>query len=555
MKLHEDSHTELDELRAELHQLERRVAMLEHREPYAPEAPVLQSTQIETAYAESPPSSQAPASEPPPTQAPHAAIPVVVRTAGRAILGLAGAFLLRAVAESNFVPQLIVVIAAIIYGVMWLGISSHIRRKDPVAAVAYSITSAFILAPLLWEATVRFKVLPPVATAAILVAYVLLGTKLPWTGPTIVAVTTLAAIGAALGLMVQTGDLVPFAAALLLIAAIAPTGKMRVISALSADFAVWLLIYIATRSGGVPPGYQTIGLTASIPLCSLLFLIFAVRIVRRTVVQLQPITVFEIFQIAIAFALSAGGAFVLTQGHASAPLGSLCAIGAAACYFIAYMRFAEAPVRNHHVFAYWGAALGLIACYLILPEALLIWIWSAAAVVATLARIRIHGAVYLLAAAIVSSLPMIIFNTFTNSTLPPVSSALWIVAVAAVGCYVADILTPGSKPLVSLIPALFAAVCTSALLLSVISPSPTLLATVRTLVICVFTLVLAYYGSRTAHSELTWISYAGMAVGALKLFAEDFRTSPPAALAVALICYGSLLILIPKLRTRSASKS
>jgi hypothetical protein len=526
-----NQYSELEDLREKLHRLELRVEFLERG------APLAQAIVVPEA-----------APEPVQTQAPHAAIPVVVPTAGRAVLGLAGAFLLRALAESNAIPRLFVVIVAILYGALWLCVSPHIRRKDPVAAVAYSIVSAFILAPLLWEATVRLNVLPPIATAVILVAYVLLGTQLPWTGPTIACVTTLASIGAAIGLMIQTGDLLPFAAALLIMAAIAPTGKLSAVGALAADFAVWLLIYIATRSGGIPPGYQPIGHAAAIALCALLFLIFATVTARRTVLQLQTIAIFDIVQLGIAFALAAGGTLALTQGQAAAPVGALCAVGAAACYFTAYMRFAVAPVRNHHVFAYWGAALGLAACYLILPESQLVWIWSAAAIVATLARIRIHGAIYLLAAAIVTNLPATIFNTYTNSALPPVAPALWIVAVAAAACYAADLATPGSKPLISLIPALFAAVSISALILSLIAPSLALLATARTLVICTFTLGLAFYGGRTAHSELTWISYAGLMVGALKLFAEDFRNSPPAALAVSLVCYGSLLILIPKLR-------
>ena len=110
--------------------------------------------------------------------------------------------------------------------------------------------------------------------------------------------------------------------------------------------------------------------------------------------------------------LAAAGTFRLTEGRAASAIGALCAIACAACYFTAFIRFAEKPGRNHQVFAAWGAALGLTACILILPDSQLTLIWSAAAVLATLAGARaslatlvLHGGVYLLAAAVTSAIP------------------------------------------------------------------------------------------------------------------------------------------------------
>lgn len=511
-----DQHTELEELREELHKLERRVGYLEHRVEPVPRlepAPVLTTG---------------------PTPAPPRdfAFPGAIRTAGRALLGLAGGFLLRALAQSNVAPTLLVVVVAMVYGFVWLFVAPRLRRDDRIAGTAYSITAALILIPLFWEATVRFKVLPPLATSLILVGYVLLSFMLPWSGPTMTTISTLAALGAAIALMVQTGDLVPFAAALLAMAAVSHRGKVGPAAALAADFGVWLVLYIATRPGGVPAGYQSISPIASLTLCFALIFIHAATIVRRTVLDSQTITVFEIVQLLIAFVLSAGGALVITDTKAAPAIGSLCAIGAALCYFTAFQRFSGSLRRNHHVYLSWGALLGLVACYLILPESLLMWTWSAAAIMARLAGIRVHAAIYLLAAALIS--------------MPPSTMALWVIATAAV-C----IAIPRSNPWANLIPAAIATLAICTLVVHLAAPSPQILPTARTLVICAAALALALVGSRTGRAELVWISYTAVGLGALKLFAEDFRQSPPAALAVSLLCYGVLLILVPKLRPRA----
>jgi len=78
-----------------------------------------------------------------------------------------------------------------------------------------------------------------------------------------------------------------------------------------------------------------------------------------------------------------------------------------------------------------------------------------------------------------------------------------------------------------------------------------LLATVRTLVTCALALAYAFIGSRAGRNELVWISYLAIALGTLKLILEDFRQSNPVALAVSLVCYGALLIVVPKLSSKS----
>src|ERR1019366_3711045 len=100
------------------------------------------------------PASATPAAEPIALPQEGGVFPVV----GKAMLGIAGAYLLRALAESGSLPQLVVVALALAYAGMWLLWAARVPANTPFASVAYAVTSALILAPMLWELTLRFKV-------------------------------------------------------------------------------------------------------------------------------------------------------------------------------------------------------------------------------------------------------------------------------------------------------------------------------------------------------------------------------------------------------------
>ena len=87
---------------------------------------------------------------------------------GRAMLGIAGAYVLRAVAESTSLPKLALAAIAIAYAILWLVWAVRQNAEAWLASTIYAGTSALILAPMLWELTLSFKVLAPSATAVIL---------------------------------------------------------------------------------------------------------------------------------------------------------------------------------------------------------------------------------------------------------------------------------------------------------------------------------------------------------------------------------------------------
>jgi len=522
MTPHEDENPELTVLREEIHRLALRVDALEHHTVYHAEAAA-------PAY----------------VGTPEFAMPDAIPVLGKAVLALAGAYVLRALAEASPVPSPIVVALAILYAIGWLASAQWSARRSALGGATYSLTAALILSPMLWEGTARFHVLPSLVTAAVPVVFAAIGSG--------AAITTISSILTALALMIGTGDLVPFALALLAIAAMAQThGRIRVPAMVAAALGVCVVVFIVTRPAGVPEDYRPVGPAMSMALCWLLFTISAAGIGWRAVWRRGLLTVFEIVQAVVSFLLAAGGSLQDHPGTGrSGASGHFARWPALPAIFTAFMSFPQSPRRNHHVFAAWGAVLGILACWLILSDWWLTPIWSAAAVVATVTRRRtlaIHGELFLLAAGIASGMPQASMNAFAGVSLHSPTSAMWFFTLAATACYALSYRTQ-----LGIVSALVAAPSLAALVIMVVRLPLALLLTARTLIICALALGYALTGFRTGRREMFWIAYAAIALGSVKLLGVDFRQSHPAALAVSLLCYGGLLLLMPRLSARPKS--
>jgi hypothetical protein len=122
---------------------------------------------------------------------------------------LGGAYLLRALTESRVLTASAGVGLGILYGAPWLLLASRAAgRGAQLDAFAHALTAALIGYPLVWEATLRFEVVPPAQSAALLGAlaagaYVLSSLRqlqgLAW-------VATIGAMVSAVGLAIGTGD-------------------------------------------------------------------------------------------------------------------------------------------------------------------------------------------------------------------------------------------------------------------------------------------------------------------------------------------------------------
>jgi hypothetical protein len=76
------------------------------------------------------------------------------------------------------------------------------------------------------------------------------------------------------------------------------------------------------------------------------------------------------------------------------------------------------------------------------------------------------------------------------------------------------------------------------------------LATVRTVIIAVAAVALAWLARTAASDEALWMTYAALVLGGLKLLMEDFPGSRPATLFIGLAAYGGALIVAPGLARR-----
>ena len=104
----------------------------------------------------------------------------LIQELGRAILGIGGAYLLRAAAESGVVPGWAGAAAALIYAALWLNAAARTRPGREMAGIVYAATAALILSPMLWETTVRFRILPAAVTAGLLIAFMACGSAVAW---------------------------------------------------------------------------------------------------------------------------------------------------------------------------------------------------------------------------------------------------------------------------------------------------------------------------------------------------------------------------------------
>jgi len=473
-----------------------------------------------------------------------------------------------------------VLFVAILYACFWMVWAVRIHSASRFASITYGITSALILSPMLWESTVRFQVLSPAIAAGVTVAFVVLTIALAWRRDLqlIPWVATLASVITALALIIETHELVPLTAALLAVALVTEAAAclghgltLRAIPALAADFAVWLLVFVLAADS-IPEGYHPAAGGTIATLCFLLLAVYGASIGVHNFALRHPITIFEIGQAVIAFALASYGALRATHDSIARPLGAVFMLQAAVCYWGSLFRFTEdAHARNRRVSATWAAALLLAGNFLLLPANLQIPLLCAAAAAATFVYTRsrklslgMHASLYLVAATIASTLPAYAADALAENVPGIPDWRIWIVALTAALCYGVGAstqqdqgrrrllwVTPGA--LVSFTAASIAIATIVGLASRHLELAASSLSVIRTVVICAVALALGFLGSLQKRIELAWLAYAAVGLGTLKLLLEDLRFGNAASLVVSLLFYGLILILLPRVAKRRES--
>ena len=551
----------LARLSATVETLERRVYALEH--PASNQPSTSETAEIR--------SITAPIAQPLPSAQPGGAFSVV----GKAMLGIAGAYLLRAMAESTTFPRAAVVVIAIAYAAMWLAAATRVKTEARFASIAYAATSVLILVPMLWELTLRFSVFPAAMAASVLAAFVVASFVLAWKRhfAAVVWVTTAAGSTAALIMAVATHDLLPFIVAILVMAmaseyaaAYNRSSAVRLWVAASADIAVCALIYIASRAADSRLDYKQVSEWLLLTLGPILLLLYGASATTQTILRRRKITFFEASQTLVAFFLAVWSMLAFASGSGSITLGVLCLLSSAVGYALVFARFDSTTAqRNFHVYAAGSAALFLLGVYLSLPSIWPVLLLVTAAIVTSILGVRtahltleFHGLVFLWAAAFSSGLLLYIAHAFAGTVPASPGGLISIVAAAAVVSYAVERRFQADQwhhYVLDVLSAILAVGATAAFLVYAlvrltevaITPGASHVAVIRTLTICALALVLAYSGSRWGRKELAWLAYGALVFVALKLVFEDMRHGHLGFTAASIFLYAITLLSVPRL--------
>jgi len=494
---------------------------------------------------------------------------------GRAMLGVAGAYVLRAVEESSSLPRLAVAAAGIAYAFAWLVWAARTRGGLRFTGAIYAGTSALILAPMVWELTLRFHVISPAMAAAVVCSFALVAVGLTWGRDLkpVLRAGSVAAAGLALALAVSSHTQMPFIVVLLIIAAIcefAPgmesVPEVRALVAMAADAAIWILIYIYFAPQSAGEEYPSLGRATLLAPGVAIFLLFASSVGWQTLARRRKISILATIQTTIAFLLAAVSVADFGPQGSVVILGAVCLALAAAVYAAVFTVFERAKEpRNAAVFSAWGAALLLAGSSLCLPPLATIALLGAAAVAATLVGSRrnrlameFYGMVFLLAGAAESGLPSFLVSAFVGTPQGAPAADVWIVAFTVTICYAAAQPHKGESWMPQTLHLGFAALAAAALVALLvegltglatlrIQPGAYHLAFIRTLTLCAAALALVFSGAHWRRVELTRLGYAAMALVAIKLVTEDLRHGHLAYIAASIFLVALTLIAAPRM--------
>lgn len=496
-------------------------------------------------------------------------------TLGKTMLGFAGGFLLRALAESAKLPIWVVEALAIAYAVGWLVLATKSNAKSNLASVVYGGTSILILGPMLWELIFRFKAMSPVGAAFVIVGFVVVATVFTWNrGSAVVYSTTQAACALiALALSIASHALMPFVFALLLMflvaeyAAARDRGRsIRPWIALATDLAISGALFVYSGLPTSRTQYPDIQIALLLAPSGMLLLICAGSVAINTALLHRKITVFETGQCVLAFLLAVASILSFRPDGALSILGTACLSLSLLCYwgaFGVYRRVADQ--FNFRVFATWAMGLFLAGFLWLLSPNEAGACLSLAALISFVLGARyaclvldFHGVVLLFTSALISGLFEYSIRTLAGPLTTRVSwSGLWVAACSLV-CFAT--FKPRARETwhrqaLHFISALVAASAVLALFVQMllrlatlfITPDAFHVAFLRTLAVCSVATALAYGGASWRRQEMTQIAYIALAFEATKLIFEDMRLGHMEFTAASFILFATALFSVPRL--------
>ncbi len=498
-----------------------------------------------------------------------------VAVLGKALLALAGAYLLRALTESGSLPMPWGVLLGIAYSAACLALAARFAASDRVAAIMYGLTSVLVMAPLVWEATVRFQAISTWAAAGTLAAFTLLGLAISWRRnlTQIAWIATLAGIVTAAALLMATHDVLPFTCVFLAVAAAVEVSacfehwlKERFLVAVMLDLSVLLVTWLASREHGLPEGYAPIPGWTVFALQAALLAVYLASAMVRTLWRNLTFTNLEVFQCAVAFAIGVGGGLRASGGRTGVAMAfaAFTLVSGVASYLVSFTFLEKRGEhgRNFHIYSTFGLLLSIAGGMILLPVTQLgallpmlaiacVWLGGSY----NRGTLLWHGVFYVLLGAVLSgafaqSLSLLMTRT---TGLGAMDVSAWFGAVGTILC---GLLLPRFRmsqgPVVVTMLAAVVVGCglVAGAITGIPHAEPAFCSTIRTAVLLAGVVGLAW--SARTHAGFSKAVWVLMALGAYKLLSQELRDDKTLPLVLSLVLYGATLLLLPRLSARGA---
>ncbi|MBL0313941.1 MAG: DUF2339 domain-containing protein [Holophagaceae bacterium] len=506
-----------------------------------------------------------------------------ITLSGRSLIILGGAYLIRAITESQVLPAPVGVALGLLYAVLWILASGRSAGKGLKGDATFHIVVATAIAfPLVFEATVHFHFLGHQSSAAALAFLSVLALGIAWrfSHQAMAWIISMAGLMTAVVLIVNTGAVMPFGTYLLMLGlATLWLGYERKWSllrwpvALVVDFVALGLVLRAIGPERPESPAMVIGLLMA--LVGSYLASFAVR----TLVRGRDIVPFEIVQTAASLLVGLGGSVIVVRAtHAAVePLGAASLVLGIGSYAVAYAFISRTHGKNVNFYFYTALALvfALAGLRLLLGDSLLVLSFCALAVGVTLLGRRfdhpallLHGFTYLLGAAWVSGLLKDAGASIVGDAAAQVRVSGWIgwlVVLASAGCALTlnrkresqvGIMTRVAR--LGQVGLLVILLGGAAIYLAVVPMTRLLghpmsqggVATLRTVVFACSAVALAASAHRWKIHEMGWLAWLLLGGTALKVLIEDLRFSGPSLLFLAFAVIGIAFILVPRLLSK-----
>ncbi len=514
----------------------------------------------------------------------HASLVSIPILAGRSLIVLAGAFLLRALTESGDLPMSIGAGVGLVYACLWIIAAAWASRSGHrTSAGFHAVCSAAVVFPLVWEATARLQVLAPQPAVLVTAAFAGIGLLLAARAriPAAAWVFGFGGIVTEAALLpIETPGFFATAAALGIAGAVALApdevrwSPLEWLLACAADVMVLRIVALAVAASD--PARHTIPVAPVTAMAVALALpaVFLSAMLWRTAGARHTARVFDLLQVGVAAALGFLGAvhIATSSGHSARWLG-VGALATGALALASSFSSIERRAGQERRFVLLSS-LGL-GCILIgvptlfgRPGAAVVW-----AILAALAAflgghfdrisLRVHAVLYGFGAAVASgtlerSVRALIPGAPAHLASPSVAPRLLVelVLVATIALMAIDPgrmrRTPRTRlPFTALVglTALVLAGASVATLASLLTasgaPEGGSLASARTVALAATAVVLALLGRRRVVLEAAWLVYPVMALALLELVVGDLAQGSARTLFLSFLVCGVALVVCP----------